>query len=463
MAGIPKLAELPQTLRNLVRIAAPDGLSLPTLLSRLTGIAGFIAVFCSAFALWFSVPVAVSFEAPVTSEAPLVSWVYRAAGLGVSAAALLIFIRGSRWRPRLERLYLLWFVALLFFPYFVSIWSADVAGRASWLQSQHESLTKLTGDNFTAQEYKGSLLRHRVDIVNQPIETQVVLLPDWESQSFGWSRAFDILEWFGSSDWFASFLRKGWPLALGGTVAILLVLIREAGPLALRTAQRIVWQGAALFLAVLVVALVPVLIGRSFLIAAKRCAQRGEYASARRLMQWGARCVPVITQDGDYLLQAGLLANALGLPDPEAAYYRARLAEDAGFHFQARTIYLEGLSADQSQPALLRQHVDSLLHHAANAMNAGELDSATALLEQVLVADPANLKANYSLQLAYLRSGNLTGLRMLRQRMTTVYSYFNTLLKEPVLANSMENEAAGELLGGDSAVALKEWIESRTP
>ena len=54
------------------------------------------------------------------------------------------------------------------------------------------------------------------------------------------------------------------------------------------------------------------------------------------------------------------MADALGLPEPEAAYYRATVAEDAGYHFQARTMYLDGLSEDRSQPALLRENVTAL-------------------------------------------------------------------------------------------------------
>jgi tetratricopeptide (TPR) repeat protein len=463
MAWMPKLHETLRSLPDLLRKVWQREHSLPTFLSRTAGIAGFAAVFASAFTSWFSVPVAASLEAPILAEAPLVSWAYRAAGLGVSVAALLVLIRGCRWRSSLGRLYLSWLVALLFFPYFVSVWSAGAAGRASWLQSQHANLTAVSGDSFTSQEFKGSLLRHRVDVVNQPMETQVFGLPDWDSQSFGWSRMLEMAEWFGLSDWFASFLRKGWPLAIGGALVVLLALSREAGPHTLPTARRLLLRGGALFLVFFIAALAPVLIGRSFLLAAKRHAQRGDYAAARRLMRWGARCVPVITQDGEYLIQAGLLADALGLQDPEAAYYRASLAEDAGYHFQARTMYLDGLATDRSQPALLRENVKGVLRHATNAMNAGELDSAAVLLTQALAADPANLKANYSLQLIYLRSGNIDGLRALNQRMAKVYAFFNTPVKLPVLADSIQNQAVGELLQGDAAAALTDWMRAKKP
>jgi len=463
MALAPKLSATPQSLRGLLRNAWQRERSLPTFFSRLAGIAGFAAVFASAFTSWFSVPAAASLEAPIMSEAPLVSWIYRVASLGVSVAALLIFTRGFRWKSRLGRLYLSWLVAVLFFPYFVSVWSADAAGRASWLQSQHANLTAVSGDSFTSQEFKGSLLRHRVDVVNQPMETQVFGLPDWESQSFGWSRMLEMAEWFGLSDWFASFLRKGWPLALAGALVILLAISREAGPHALPAARRLLLRGGALFLAFFIAALAPVFIGRSLLLAAKRHAQRGDYASARWLMRWGARCIPVITQDGEYLIQTGLLADALGLQEPEAAYYRASAAEDAGYHFQARTMYLDGLSEDRSQPALLRENVKGVLRHATNAMNAGELDSAAVLLAQALAADPANLKANYSLQLIFLRSGNIEGLRALNQRMMKVYAFFNTPVKLPVLADSIQNQAVGELLQGDAAAALTDWMRSKKP
>lgn len=461
MARIPNFAAIIEHLRSLRPAAGHWEFSLPDFLSRSVGIAGFAAVLCSAFTSWFSVPTVVSLNGQLLAEEPPASWAYRTASLCVCVATLLVFFRKSPWKPRMVRIYLFWVVCLLLFPYFLTVWSADAAGRASWLQNQHESLTTGTGDSYISQQNMGSLLRHRVNVVNLPIETQVVELPDWKPEGFSWSRMLGMAEWFGLSDWFASFFRIGWPLALFGSVAILLALSREEGPERGRTAQRLLLQGSGIFLAAIIVALGPVVVGRNCLLAAKRCAQMGEYASARRLMRWAARCLPVITQDGDYLVQVGLLADALGLPDSEAICYRARLAEDAGFYFQARTMYLEGLSSDRNQPALIREDAKGVLRHAANAMNAGEVDSATVLLEQVLAADPTNLKANYSLQLAYLRSGNVVGLRALRQRMTNVYAFFNTPLKDPVLANAAENQAIGELLGGDPPAALKAWVESR--
>jgi tetratricopeptide (TPR) repeat protein len=457
MAWDSYLSKLTQTLRRLLREARGD-LSLPAIASRLTGIGGFLVVLGSALTSWFSVPVAASIEAPIVSESPLVSWAYRAGCIGVSVAAVMILVEGTRRRWRLGRLYVCWFVALLFFPYFISVWSAGVSGRASWLQSQHESLIGINGDNYRAQEYRPSLLRDRVDIVSQRIGTGVFLLPDWERQSLDWS----MLQWFGLSRWFASFMKKGWPVALGGTAAVLLALSREAGPAALRTAQKFLKQGVALFLAGLLLALAPVLLCRSCMIGAKRSTQKGEYASARRMMRLGAWCAPAVTQDEDYLIESGLLANALGLQTAEGAYYRARVAEDAGYEAEAQTMYMEGVSADRNQPALQREDIDGLLVFASNKMDSGEVDSATDLFERALAADPVNLKAIYSLQIAYLRSGNIEGLRAMSQRMTDVYDHFNNLLKDPMLAGSTENEAIGALASGDPVGAVKLWTESKT-
>jgi tetratricopeptide (TPR) repeat protein len=281
-----------------------------------------------------------------------------------------------------------------------------------------------------------------VDIVSQRIGTGVFLLPDWERQSLDWS----MLQWFGLSRWFASFMKKGWPVALGGTAAVLLALSREAGPAALRTAQKFLKQGVALFLAGLLLALAPVLLCRSCMIGAKRSTQKGEYASARRMMRLGAWCAPAVTQDEDYLIESGLLANALGLQTAEGAYYRARVAEDAGYEAEA----------------LQREDIDGLLVFASNKMDSGEVDSATDLFERALAADPVNLKAIYSLQIAYLRSGNIEGLRAMSQRMTDVYDHFNNLLKDPMLAGSTENEAIGALASGDPVGAVKLWTESKT-
>jgi hypothetical protein len=179
-------------------------------------------------------------------------------------------------------------------------------------------------------------------------------------------------------------------------------------------------------------------------------------------MRFAAWCSPAITQDEDYIMETGLLEDTLGLQKPEADYYRARLAEDAGFRFQSRTMDLEGLHATRNQPAVQRAYVSILLIHAANAFDSGDINDAAALIEQVLATDPVNLRAICSLQLAYLRSGNMDGVNALDQRLTKVYDFFNNLLKEPILATSTENQAVGELDRGDAAAALKAWTESKT-
>jgi hypothetical protein len=424
---------------------------LPRLLARGCGIAGAGAVFASLFVPWFTVP-------GLAGE-PIWSSVFRVLTGSFLASALVLAFRRRSSSTRIAHLASGLLVALLFFPYFVTVWSPQFAGEASWLHGQHESLTGSAGDLYRAQETKADGWRQRVDVVNRPIVSEIVDLPDWTRLDAG--RLIDVSAWFGASPWFAIFVRKGWVLALCGTAACLLVLLRECAAVP-RAPLVVAQRGGVLLAAAVALALVPPGAAVVLLQAARNSASASDSRSASRQLDHAVRYLPALRADGSLVIQRGLLDDALHIASPEAAIFRARLAEWRGFDGQARALALAVLRRP-TPPAVHREGLKMLLSLGADALNSGDFGGASTLYAAVLEHDPQNLKASYALQLLAVRQGDLPRVRLLQAQMETVYRTFNSPTKKAVLALAHENAAFAEALDGNPAATWAALARARQP
>jgi energy-coupling factor transporter transmembrane protein EcfT len=431
-------------------------LSLPKAVALLTGCLGLAAVALSVFLPWFVVP-----GAEGVLRSPLAA-LFRVLCLAVVMGAVWSGLRSPDWRQTWRRLFLGLFAVLLLFPYGLSLWSPLVSSEASWLQAQHEGLTTTAGDIYTSQEYRNLAARQRIYVVNRPIESEIVWLQESGPLSFGWGRVSEVVEWFGLSTWFAAFVRKGWVLALAGSAMILCALFREEAA-ETRVLMRRFRSAAAFLLAVLAFALVPPLLAGGVLASARRAVQNGDPDRALRRLVLAEKIMPAVREDGNLVIQKGLLEKALGRETPEARCYSALLLENQGFKFQAQRFYVDGLATAPRHSALAREYTKAVLRLATDAMNSGELATAVALFEAVVQADPCNLKANYALQLAHLQRGDLNELRALVRGMEQTYGYFNTATKKAVLANAYEALASCEYLQDDISTAVQTWAQARRP
>ena len=432
--------------------AAPNTpLSLPQLLSRLIGVIGALAIVAAVFSPWFTVP--------GMSGEPVWCSVFRLLTAGVVVAAIVRFPQLRRAPHRAAHCATAFLCTLLLFPYFVTIWSPVYAGEASWLNAQHESLTGSSGDLYLSQETRADSWRQRVDVVNRPIPSEVIDLPDWTRLDLG--RLIDLTDWFGASPWFAIFVRKGWVLALCGTAACLLALLRECGA-GSRLAAVVMRRGLLGFAGIVTLALIPPALAVFQLRAAQAAAQRGEYAAAAQRLALAARCLPALREGGAFVAQQGLLDDALRIASPEAALHRARLLEARGFDEQAQSQHLAHLRAPGSG-AVRRESLKSLLSFAADALNSAEVSTASALYAALLADDPQNLRANYALQLIAVRNADLARLPALQTQMETVYRGFNTSTKKAVLALGHENHALAEALDGNPDATWRALARARKP
>ncbi|MCE9611877.1 MAG: hypothetical protein K8R23_16895 [Chthoniobacter sp.] len=437
---------------------------LPALLAK--G-AGWLGVGCLALGIvlpWLPLPEFVPGGAPfagaVRSFEPGLVLVFRA----VCLLALLALAWGARVRNRQA----VWLaaallLAVLFFPVAVLRLAPAAAARAAWLWSQHDQLTGYTGDIYTAQEVRDATWQQRILVVNEPLETRILELPTWSPANLEWGRFLQITEWFGLSAWFAQTLGRGWGLALGGAVLLVLVRGRERALAEPGFFRRAVRPACAVGAAVLGLATLPSFIAAHHLAAARDLVRGGDPAAALAALECAARAVPAVREDGIFFLQVGRLESELGRATVAAEIFRAqRLAED-GFLQQAEDGLRAALPATPPNSVERRVVVRNLLVRAVDVLNTGQANRALVLLETVLAADPCNLKANYALQIACVRLGRPAELRLLAVRMRQTYRFLNTPTQRPVLAAAEENLASAEWQFGEPATALAHWQRSRRP
>jgi hypothetical protein len=333
---------------------------------------------------WFEVPLASGNFAAVLC--------FKGLSLGALAALLLgARMRGDR-RARGARLMTGFLIGLLYFPYAVTIWSPEVAGRARWLQVQHDSLTSPSGDLYLAQEDKDTFWRQRIGAVNRPLDTAIVRFPDWGAQAFRWGRLGEVTQWFGMTGWFAGFVCKGWVCALAGGALVLLACLRESREGPLRAGLRTLREGGALLAAASVLALLPPLAAIAALAQAERAVHHARPVEGLAALVRAQRWMPALREDPRLLAQIGSLETQLGVDSASARFWQATQLENRGFDLQARATWLDGLADPRSSTVLARECGRALLRQGINALNNGELSLATGLLEAVLAADQCNLK-----------------------------------------------------------------------
>lgn len=441
-------------------VAGWGAISLPALVSRAAGIAGLALIAASTLLAWFEVPVgsfAPNGEPAIVAQSPGVCFAFKACAVVVLFLAMLTLRTRGAWRTRLGRVLVVFLSLLLLFPYAVTNWSPEIAGRASWIQAQHESLTSQNGDLFSGQEEKDTFWRQRVGVVNRLFDSAVVRLPDWGSHVFRWERFAEITQWFGMSSWFAAFVRRGWTFALAGTVLLLIALCRECADGPLKTGIRFARLGASCCAAMVAIALVPPFVAIAALADAERAVHHARPAEALDALARAGWWMPAIGEDGRYLTQVGSLEAELGMDTALAGFWRATQSDNRGFDLEARTFYLEEPGRARASTALLRECNKALLRQAIDAVNSARPGVAIGIVEDVLAADPCSLKGLHLAQLAYLRNGEAGRVAHARAWLAATYSYFNNPTKDAVIADADENIALAAFSEGRVADAWLAW------
>jgi hypothetical protein len=406
---------------------------------------------------WFGVPDA----PPSAPDAPLVvalreapaTLVFKALCLGALVAAGLLARRTADRRRVVAGLA----AVLLLYPHAVMVWCPATAARAAWLEDQHTSLVWAGGDMWSGDEDKRFAWKGRVYVAPIAAEIRVVRTPAFEPVATPFGDIHDLLDWFGYSNPFCLFVRAGWAAALGGCVLMLAGLARGEGRAGRRALGDCVRAGCASAAIAGALALAPAAACAVVLALARSAASRGEYVKSLGLVRASTRLLPVLAANTDVVAEIGLLETRLGVKSLQADLYAARARAAVGDFDVADEIFT-AIARDPRSPLVVRREaVRGLLQRGIRLLNSGETNAAAALLEAVLDADPCAVKANYALELAYLRAGRFASVEPLAARMRRVYGAFGTLTKMPVLGAVDENVADARYLSGDVAGAYAAW------
>jgi hypothetical protein len=386
--------------------------------------------------------------------------------LALAGVAAVAVIRARARRPRRAAAAgaAVLLAILLLFPHCVTVWCPEAAGEASWLHAQHRSVSWYGGDVYGLQEYKGSDSRERVHASDLLAPEDPLRTPAWSPMAVPFGEPRDLFDWFGYSIWFPEFAGLGWGLALAGGLLVLLGFCRnERGPSAsaLWVAGR---AGLATLATGVVVVLLPAAACASRLAQAHRAVSLGRYSEAETLLNSAGALAPVVRENSDFILERGLVRQRIGLESPEADLYQAKVLQAEGRLDRADVLFGALLRRPrESSGPVRREALRALLRRAIRQLNSGETSSARNELEAVLRSDPCNLKANYVLQLALLRTGELDRLPALVSRMRAVYRLIHVNTKLPVLAAAQENLAYAAFLQGHAEEAVQAQRRAADP
>ena len=424
---------------------------------------GFGSLIVSLRGSWFDGPIGFTTangSSQVIKAEPWSTPCYKVATSCMAGYALAAWAAKGIWRRTLPLALATWMAMLLMFPWTVMVLDDQVAPQAAWLQTQHENLTWLGGDLSTSQEQAALNWKNRLYVVDAPTTVSLAAPPQWLPWQLGLERLPQLFDWLGYTNTFCQFARRSWMLALFGTACLLATSCFDRDTFVVaRMRCALLCAAVVAFLGGLVASGLQFAGGHCIGRAAE-CTRHGSYLEASRHLEHAAWFLPALRFDTDYLTQRGLLDHLAGSDTRAAIILRAHLLEREGRYAEAEQIY-ESLLASHAPGSgtspVQRAALLGYFRSAVHALNCGDDEQAIRQLEQILKFDPCNLKANYMLQLAYLRLGEHDAMVHLVAQLYATYGCFKFPNKRVVLAAGQQNMAYGAFQEGD---LLRAWQHS---
>ena len=389
------------------------------------------------------------------------------AAICVAASAVLAWgwYRGRLRSASTSNGLVLFLVTLLFFPYCITIFDPSLAAQSSWLFEQHDNLTAFEGDYSVDQELGSLSLRRYVYANPGDQEREPVFQPlVWGPEMFQLGNLQVLIRSLGYTDSFCQFFGVGWFVAIVATLGMLPDSWSEDGvirPGRIKTSARF---GLAASFVCTLAAMSPVLVVAIKLAAAREATARGEYESAASYLEDAAAAFPLLNKDFVFTTQRGLVDWRLGrLDSPQAQVYRAELYERQGHASVAEHDYREIMMSVERGTQVHHEACLGLLRLGIVAFNTGLIKRATELIETVLVQEPCNLKANFALQLAYLRTSRRVDLERLVKRVERIYARYQFPTKMLIVSFSHENAKLAAYVAGDLEDAIIHDFRAKHP
>jgi hypothetical protein len=352
----------------------------------------------------------------------------------------------------------------IFFPCVVMAWEPSISAQANWLHIQHENLTWLGGDLCTNLEYSRKSWKDSIYLVDTPRQINVVRMPSSGLGAFQLGRMAVWFDTMGYSNRYCQFVKVGWIASLLGMTLLIMSECLPVGRLSRRRAALAGVAGVGTFLVGVLLVAVPVVTATRALERSRRSTALGLYEEAARHLRDAIKALPALREDTFYVAQTGLLDFRMGRDLTfEGRLFRANLMERQGRYSQAMQVYRALVAETPKGGATHREALRSILREATHALNGERVDDAIIWFELVLRDEPCNLKANYALQLAYLRTDRRAEVEDLVRRIEATYAYFQMPTKEIVLGLSHENEMFAALREGDDDATFHHAVKVRKP
>jgi tetratricopeptide (TPR) repeat protein len=430
----------------------------------IVAILGLACTLLSVFAPWFTIPVGTEISAATGKETlqiaqPWITPLYRGIALfGFIAMVILWFIGRHRAYMALAAASV-WFVAILFYPYCTMVWDPYIAGNAAWLEAQHMNLVWSGGDVSTSLEYRIVGALDELAMVDAPSTVNPTMMSDWQLSELNLARLPELVDRLGYSDKFFEFIRFGWIAALGGSVLLIIWMCAADGHIDINRGLWTLGALACIFLPACLFTWGWSMYAAGKLASAAEYTAKGQFAAAIGDLNRAAKIMPALREDTYFITQKGLLENALGRDTPEARLYHAGILERCSLYQQAEATYEQLLAELPARSPVRREACRAILRTTVNDMNAGRANAAARELEYVLAAEPCNLKANYTLQIAYLRCKRYSEIPRLVQRMDDIYNFFQYPNKYAVQYAAHCTAEAADYRRGDPNAAIMQIRE----
>jgi tetratricopeptide (TPR) repeat protein len=429
-----------------------------------TAFGGLILLTASAFVPWTQVPMAspVKPYAMVLAEPSITIYYKLGCQIIVMIAFLVLDRRVSRGHA-VATVAACWLVALLMYPYFVTVWEPRLSAEAAWLELQHENLTWTGGDIGTGSEFTSAPLKSPIYPVDPPNRFAVFNLPHSYPSEFEMGKLSDLSDWFGFTEAFCQFSRIGWFLALFGTLGVL-----GASCIAEHSERRRIGYAirVVFFVGGSAAAIAWSLAFRAgwHVRSAETAVRQGQFEEALKQLDDAESALPVLRHDTYLIAQRGCLYNLTGQSDRlEAHLYRATMHEREGRLPEANQLYRTVLRDAPADDPCRREACRAVLRDAIHALNSGSIEPAIEQLREVLAVEPANIKAIYVLQLACVRSGRTNEMHRLVDQLEFVYGCFQHPLKDTVRCASYHNGFVSALEQDDLTAAIEARRKSQSP
>jgi hypothetical protein len=437
-------------------------IDLPKFLSVSFALFGFGILIFSIFNYWFHVPVLhlqANNEAIVNFNDLTATLIYKAILVILLPLSLVLSLKIHEKAIFFSRLLGIILAILLFYPFFLMYISVDDYAKIAWLQAQHKDFAWLGGDVFTNQELNNIDFKRLIYIINYANQFNIIQIPHSYDYLLQFSRLREFIEWFGYTAAFNLFVAKGWFLALGGTLLLLMHLyhLNKENLYFMTKAFLLMFFNLSLYV------LIILFTTTHFIDKAHKANMFGFHEESLKMLNIAAQILPMIKVDSYFIYQRGLIKSQLNINDNETKYYRAILTKNSGFYENSLQQLHSLLNQKNLDINLKRQVLRILLIIGINNINSMQLERGIKILEKVLKHNPIDLKANYALQLAYLRNDELDKLDELIIRFKGIYKYFNTLSKKSLLAFAVENAEISAYLHNDIEKSWQLHYEKSRP